>query len=193
MHLLIPTGLWLPLTVRRQPAFCPGSGSERRNLASSRSMTPGSESIDSIRRETGPMAVGSSWCLPITRWLRGKAPTIQRERVSAGLVVVLPNNRLVISPDLSVCKPNGRLVEVTAAAVLEPSASIRNCETPARPARGRRLWWVIAIAIALTLSAAVVLVRYPALQEVVRRPLRKDRGHYPDVRCGKRKASVVVR
>lgn len=97
------------------------------------------------------------------RMVTREGASIRRERLSAGLVVVLPNNRLVISPDLCVCKPNGSLVEVTAAADPEPAASIR---TPRRqPRKARRPWLGLLILSVVALSAAALLIKYPALQE----------------------------
>ncbi len=89
--------------------------------------------------------------------------SIRRERVSPGLLVVLPSNRLVISPGIAGCEPNGSSVEVMAAAVPAPAEPIRTSKRRPRPAATRRLRLLIVVAVML--SAAAALVRYPGLQK----------------------------
>jgi hypothetical protein len=72
---------------------------------------------------------------PAHRMVTREGASIQRERVSAGLVLVLPKNRLIITPDIGDYQPSGHLIEVTTAAARRPQPIIR---TPKRQPHRRR-------------------------------------------------------
>lgn len=93
---------------------------------------------------------------PLYRMTTGNGASVRRERLSAGLAVELPNNRLVISPEFGVYRANGGSVEIRDAPALKPLESLPGPTRPAQPGRRRQPGWLVLSAIA-TLCAAVIL------------------------------------